>query len=84
MLDDIEDPKESICQRFRSLFKWFHLLNVITDEELKVICGTDGALYLVFLRYAAKFFAIITVMNFLVVLPIYAFGHSKAPEMFNK
>lgn len=76
MAEQVEEEtvKETSWERLKGLFRWFHLLNVITDEELKVLCGTDGALYLVFLRYAAKFFAVITVMNCLVIVPIFAFG----------
>jgi hypothetical protein len=74
VIEHLEVPKESVCTRLRGLFRWVHLLNAITDDELKVICGTDGALYLVFLRYACKFFAVIAIMNCLVIVPIYIFG----------
>lgn len=68
------ERKKSFCKRFLDIFKWYRFLNQITDEELKVISGTDGALYLVFNRYAARFFACITVFNSLIFVPIYMTG----------
>ena len=70
--------------RIKDLFKWFGLLSKITDQEMKVICGTDGALYVVFNRFAAKFFALISVLNFLVIIPIYFAGSNPGKEMKNK
>ena len=46
----------------------------IKDEELKLIAGTDAALYIVFNRYAAIFFFLMTIFNFVVLLPIYVTG----------
>ena len=77
-------PTESSWDRVKSLFKWFNLLSKINDDEAKVICGTDGALYLVFNRYASKFFAVISVLNLLVFVPIYLSGNNQGAEMFNK
>jgi Late exocytosis, associated with Golgi transport len=47
------------------------------------MCGTDGALYLIFMRFGAKFFSIVTMMNLLIVIPIYAFGDNTGQEMYN-
>ena len=56
---------------------WFYILRKINDEDLKVICGTDAALYLVFQRFSAKFFAVISIINFLLFVPIYVTGNPK-------
>ena len=37
---------------------WFKRLLNIDDLELKRICGTDAALYLIYLRYCSIFFFI--------------------------
>lgn len=76
--------RESFCSRFNRIFQWFGLLSSITDDELKIICGTDGALYLVFNRYAARLFGVITVLNCAVLIPTYITGDNPGPEMFNK
>jgi len=39
-----------------------------------LIAGTDAALYIVFNRYAAIFFFLISIFSFVVFLPIYATG----------
>ena len=57
------------------LLDWFYILKGITDEDLKLICGTDGALYIVFVRYCAFFFAFISVFNIVLFVPVYATGH---------
>ena len=46
----------------------------MTDEDLKTISGTDAALYIIFLRYAAKFFGAITLVNIIIIIPIYCSG----------
>ncbi len=50
------------------------MLAEIRDEELRVIAGTDVALYIVFNRYAAIFFFFLTVFNFVVFIPVYVTG----------
>jgi len=50
------------------------VLKDIKDEELKLIAGTDAALYIVFNRYAAIFFFLLSIFSFVVFLPIYATG----------
>ena len=47
----------------------------MSDEDLKIICGTDGALYIIFNRYAAIFFGCLTLMNAVLFIPIYATGY---------
>jgi hypothetical protein len=50
------------------------------DHDLKEICGTDVALYIVFLRLSAKFFAWVTVFNCAVLIPLYILGYPERPS----
>ena len=52
----------------------------MTDNDLKVIAGTDAALYVIFLRYSAIFFFMITLFNFLTFMPIYVTGDPKTVQ----
>lgn len=56
------------------------MLKKVDDESLKAICGTDGALYLIFLRYASKFFCVTTVLSMLIVIPIYLTGKANKDD----
>ena len=67
------DPTEA-QKKPQGILEWLRVLKSFNDEDLKVICGTDGALYLVFQRYAALFFFCITLVNLLVFIPVYASG----------
>ena len=58
---------------------WFRLLRQIGDEELKHICGTDGALYIIFIRYAATFFSALALFNLVLFIPIYSSGSPSDP-----
>ena len=60
--------------------QWIRVLKEIKDDELKLIAGTDAALYIVFNRYAAIFFFLMTIFNFVVLLPIYATGFPSDPD----
>jgi hypothetical protein len=40
-----------------------------------MICGTDVALFIVFQRLAAKFFFIVSIVNFAVFIPMYVTGY---------
>jgi len=55
----------------------------VDDEDLKVICGTDSALYLVFLRLCALFFGIVTTLNGLILIPLYLTGDADS-DIFNE
>ena len=57
-----------------SLFGWIKVLKNVEDDDLRTICGTDGALYLIFLRYAAMFFCAVTVTSLAIVIPLYLSG----------
>jgi hypothetical protein len=58
----------------RGIFSWVKVLKKVGDDDLRQICGTDAALYLIFLRYASKFFFVITACSLLIVIPIYLSG----------
>jgi Late exocytosis, associated with Golgi transport len=58
----------------KGIWQWLRIIRNISDRDLKVISGTDGALYIIFLRYSAKLFAVITLINLIIVIPIYATG----------
>lgn len=56
------------------IFGWLKVLKRTNDDDLKAICGTDTALYLIFLRFAAIFFCAVTVISLLIIIPIYLSG----------
>ncbi len=41
---------------------------------MKLISGSDAALFIIYVRYSAYFFAISAVFGFAVLVPIYATG----------
>lgn len=47
----------------------------MTDEDLKIITGTDVALYIIFNRYAAIFFCVMSIFNAAIFIPIYVSGY---------
>lgn len=53
------------------------------DDQLQSICGTDYALYLVFLRMVAKLLAGITVFNSFVMVPLYTMGEPMPSDDYN-
>ena len=63
------------------LLDWFHILRAISDEDLKLICGADCALYLIFNRYATIFFALMTLFNSVILIPIYGTGYPSKPDL---
>jgi hypothetical protein len=56
------------------MFNWFVVLWNINDKKLIELNGVDYTLYLVYLRYAATMFAVMTAFNCLVMIPVYASG----------
>ena len=56
------------------MLDWIRVLKAISDDEMKQICGTDAALFIIFVRYASYFFAISAVIGFVVLVPMYATG----------
>jgi hypothetical protein len=55
------------------MFDWLKLLQKIDDNKLKRICGTDAALYLIFLRYSSIYFSVISCIN-IIFIWIYVTG----------
>lgn len=67
----------------QTIIDWWKILNKIDDPKLVNICGTDVALYLIWLKYTYKFFGAITFINcFLIIL--YAHGTPKEETEANK
>lgn len=56
------------------MFDWFKALWHLSDDQLKTICGTDYALYLIFLRYTAFLLFVINIFNAAVIVPMYVTG----------
>jgi hypothetical protein len=56
------------------VWDWIKVLKAISDEEMKQICGTDAALFIIFVRYSSYFFGISALFGFAVLVPIYATG----------
>lgn len=75
MRDTIKNQPTKVNKKLSSLMDWYYILRNINDEDLKVICGIDIALYIIFVRYSGVFFFLITLFNFLVFVPIYSSGH---------
>lgn len=75
-LDDLVNEWNS--QKTEGLFDWLKVLSKIDDEKLIKVCGTDVALYLVYLRYSSQFFGIISMMNVFFII-LYLTG-SPLPE----
>jgi len=48
------------------IFNWLSLLNRIDDEKLQKLCGTDIALYIIWIRYSATFFSVVSLINLFV------------------
>lgn len=57
-------------------------MHKIEDSQLVKLCGTDAALYLVFLRYTSVLFAVISLIN-LVFLVIYITGNPRIDELLS-
>lgn len=61
---DIDDVmRELKSEQVEGLLEWLNVLALIDDEKLIKICGTDVALYLVFLRYSSYLFGTISMFN---------------------
>jgi hypothetical protein len=58
----------------RDMFDWFKALWHLDDNQLQAICGTDYALYLIFLRFSAFLCFSISIFNGIVMVPMYVTG----------
>jgi hypothetical protein len=59
-----------------NILSWMQKIHKIEDSQLVKLCGTDAALYLVFLRYTSILFAIISVIN-TAFLALYITGNPR-------
>ena len=62
---------------------WLGLLNQIDDEMLQKLCGSDAALYLVFLRLSSLFFGFIAILNIVFII-LFATGNPEDDFNFRK
>jgi len=58
----------------KDMFNWFRALWHLDDNQLQAICGTDYALYLIFLRFSAFLLFAISIFNCIVMVPMYVTG----------
>ena len=49
----------------------------LDDDDIQKMNGTDYTLYLVYLRFAAWVCLVITIINCLIMMPLYASGKPK-------
>ncbi len=75
LLDNSDRSTVALDDNPKGLMDWLRILRSMKDKDLKLICGTDVALYIVFQRLAAKFFLIVTILNFGAIVPIYLTGN---------
>ena len=61
---------------------WLQLISRIDDVKLQAVCGTDVALYIIWLRYAAYYFGTLAVTN-LAVMWVYLGGEPNEYDDFN-
>lgn len=71
-LERIEEVQGSSKKSF--FFDFYQVLKAISDNDLNLICGTDGVLYVIFLRHIMLLFAFMSTFNMLIILPIYLSG----------
>ena len=60
---------------------WFKILYKTSDEDMKIISGTDGALYVMFLRFVSLLFLVLTVVNCIFIIPIYISGDPSPKQL---
>ena len=68
-------------KKYDGLMSWLRLLHKFDDDLLQKVCGSDAALYLVFLRDSALFFGIIAVLNIAFIF-IFATGEPMPSDNF--
>jgi len=82
--DDLNNINDTWMNSLKSCWKpctWYSLLRDYDDAQLKNICGSDGALYIVYLRYCAYFFTLLSMGNG-VLIYIYVTGdNEKLPNV---
>lgn len=68
---------------FSGMFNWFKVLRNLKDDKILELNGADYTLYLIFLRYTAVLFFVISVYNCIFMIPMYVTG-TPAPELRNQ
>ena len=81
-LDSVMPTWHEEYKKFDGLMSWLRLLYKFDDELVQKVCGSDAALYLVFLRDSALFFGIIAILN-VVFIFIFATGQPNEEDNFN-
>ena len=64
--DDLNALKPDWVDKLKESLKpctWYALLKKFNDDNVKATCGSDGALYIIFLRYSAIFFTLLSMGN---------------------
>ena len=62
-----------INNKAKGFLDWLFAIDVVGDDHLQSLTGTDSALYLIYLRYASNFFGILMALN-MIILPLYMTG----------
>jgi len=62
------------------MFNWFKVLRNLKDDKILELNGADYTLYLIFLRYTAVLFFVISVYNCIFMIPMYVTG-TPAPDL---
>jgi hypothetical protein len=70
-LDRLVPEWNELYNKARSPFEWNSLLLKFDDRKVKALCGTDAALYLVFLRQSSVFFTTIATINIFFIIIFY-------------
>lgn len=60
---------------------WYSLLREYDDVQVKNICGSDGALYIVYLRYSAYFFTLLSMGNGVLIYLYLTGDHKNLPNV---
>jgi len=67
-LDDLVEGWSERYSKSKSLREWYGLLGQVDDTMLQKLCGSDAALYLVYLRYSSVFFSVIAAVNLIFII----------------
>lgn len=81
--DSHRRKRRCTCYCIDGMFNWFKVLWNLTDEKLLQLNGADYTLYLVFLRYTANFFAILTLFNIIFMIPMFVSGEPDPKALEN-
>lgn len=82
----LDSDRQEHMQEYKKTYSysgWVKLMQKIDDDKLQKICGTDAALYLIFLRYCSYFFASIAIINVIFII-IFLTGEPLPEDDFRK